>query len=233
MTVEVYLEVARKRTFAGAVEWPGWCRSGKGEADALAALLAYGRRYAAAVSPLEPAFDPPGESAGLAVIERLQGDATTDFGAPSKGPSADARPLDEAELDRQLALLEAAWGALDRAAAAAQGLELRKGPRGGGRDLDAILAHVFQGEIAYLSRLGAKVPPAAPGDPATVPAAERDAVREALAATARGLDPALASRTGGRWTPRYFVRRAAWHALDHAWEIEDRAIPSGPEGARP
>ena len=31
------------------------------------------------------------------------------------------------------------------------------------------------------------------------------------------------SRSGGaRWTPRYFVRRAAWHVLDHAWELEDR-----------
>jgi hypothetical protein len=25
------------------------------------------------------------------------------------------------------------------------------------------------------------------------------------------------------WSPRYFVRRSAWHALDHAWEIEDRS----------
>jgi hypothetical protein len=25
-----------------------------------------------------------------------------------------------------------------------------------------------------------------------------------------------------RWPPRYVVRRAAWHVLDHAWEIEDR-----------
>jgi hypothetical protein len=30
-------------------------------------------------------------------------------------------------------------------------------------------------------------------------------------------------RGGKRWLPRYFVRRVAWHALDHAWEIEDRA----------
>jgi hypothetical protein len=25
------------------------------------------------------------------------------------------------------------------------------------------------------------------------------------------------------WSPRFFVRRSAWHALDHAWEIEDRS----------
>ena len=26
------------------------------------------------------------------------------------------------------------------------------------------------------------------------------------------------------WPPRYAIRRIAWHVLDHAWEIEDRAI---------
>jgi len=26
------------------------------------------------------------------------------------------------------------------------------------------------------------------------------------------------------WPPRYAARRIAWHALDHAWEIEDRSI---------
>ena len=29
---------------------------------------------------------------------------------------------------------------------------------------------------------------------------------------------------GGKWPPRYAARRIAWHALDHAWEIEDRVI---------
>jgi hypothetical protein len=27
------------------------------------------------------------------------------------------------------------------------------------------------------------------------------------------------------WPPRYAARRIAWHALDHAWEIEDRSEP--------
>jgi hypothetical protein len=29
------------------------------------------------------------------------------------------------------------------------------------------------------------------------------------------------------WPPRYAARRIAWHALDHAWEIEDRREPVG------
>jgi hypothetical protein len=28
---------------------------------------------------------------------------------------------------------------------------------------------------------------------------------------------------GRRWPPRYAARRIAWHALDHAWEIQDRS----------
>ena len=32
----------------------------------------------------------------------------------------------------------------------------------------------------------------------------------------------LAERT---WTARYAARRIAWHALDHAWEMEDRSEP--------
>jgi len=26
-----------------------------------------------------------------------------------------------------------------------------------------------------------------------------------------------------RWPTRYAAHRVAWHALDHAWEIEDRS----------
>jgi hypothetical protein len=32
---------------------------------------------------------------------------------------------------------------------------------------------------------------------------------------------------GKKWPPRYAARRIAWHALDHAWEIEDRSDPAG------
>ena len=41
---EVYLEVARKKTFAGALDWPGWCRSAGDEGAALATLAAYAPR---------------------------------------------------------------------------------------------------------------------------------------------------------------------------------------------
>ncbi len=36
----VYLEVGPRRIFAGAIDWPGWCRSGRDEETALEALVA-------------------------------------------------------------------------------------------------------------------------------------------------------------------------------------------------
>ena len=51
-------------------------------------------------------------------------------------------------------MLRACWRAFDRAAAKAEGVELRKGPRGGGRDLDQIVEHVLDADGAYLGALG-------------------------------------------------------------------------------
>ena len=37
----IYLESGTKKVFAAALNWPGWSRSGRDEAEALAALLEY------------------------------------------------------------------------------------------------------------------------------------------------------------------------------------------------
>src|SRR4051794_15848204 len=47
--IEVYIETTDKRTFAGAVAWPGWARSGRTADEALANLATYRDRYAAAL----------------------------------------------------------------------------------------------------------------------------------------------------------------------------------------
>src|SRR5438132_1502141 len=109
--IEVYIEAGSRRAFAGAVAWPGWCRMGREEPEALDALVLYGPRYADVVRGIRPAFRAPMAACALTVVER----------------------------------------------AVVEGLP-ESGPRGG------------------------KI-----------------------------------------WLPRYFVRRVAWHALDHAWEIEDRS----------
>jgi hypothetical protein len=222
MNVPVYLEVGAKRTFAGAIDWPGWCRSGRDEAAALAALLAYGGRYQRAIRSARLGFSVPKSVGDLKVVERLKGSTTTAFGAPAAAPKADSQKLSGEALERHRKLLEACWSTFDETVRGARGGELRTGPRGGGRNLNKIVEHVVGGEEAYLSRLGWSFKPPAGADAAGEMSALRDAVLEGLTASAAGKIPRKGPRGGVRWWPRYFVRRAAWHVLDHAWEIEDR-----------
>src|SRR2546426_4120237 len=222
-SIEVYLESGKQRVFAGALDWPGWCRSGKGEAAALEALAAYGPRYAAALRGTKLGFAAPPDTSAFDVVERLDGDATTDFGAPGKVPSADARPVDDAELKRMHASLRACWRAFDAAVEGASGKELRKGPRGGGRELDKIVQHVMEADAGYLVRIGAKYRPDEGGSPRTDLVRMRPLILGTVSAVACGEPVRQGPRGGTRWAPRHFVRRSAWHVLDHAWEIEDRA----------
>ncbi|MGZ6543704.1 MAG: hypothetical protein ACXVEI_00150 [Actinomycetota bacterium] len=226
-STEIYVEAGDKRVFAGAIEWPGWCRTGRREDDALDSLLAYATRYANVLAGSVRRFTLPRSRADLTVVERLAGDATTDFGAPSVAPAADARPLDARDIKRLIAILDAAWGAFDLAAKAATGKELRKGPRGGGRELDGIVDHVIGAEIAYVAKLAAPHARSEGRDRWELATEERAVVRDALSrAVSEGL-PEKGPRGGKIWLPRYFVRRAAWHVLDHAWEIEDRLVADG------
>jgi hypothetical protein len=213
--VAVYLESGAKRTFACALEWPGWCRSGKGEQQALEALAAAAPRYAVAARaagfPL-----PAGAGEAFEVVERLPGTATTDFGAPDGEASGDRRPLDDEEAERLAALLKGSWTVFDRVVAGAPAT-LRKGPRGGGRDRDKIVAHVLGAEVGYASRLGLRL-----REPRWEDRAAVAAFRDAIVAGLRN-PPEDGPRGGKRWPGRYAARRIAWHVLDHAWEIEDRS----------
>ena len=221
--IRVYVEVGAKRTFATALDWPGWSRSGRDEAAALATLAAYGPRYARAVAVAKLDFATPVDAAAFWIATRLKGSTTTDFGAPDAAAPGDDKPLKPKDLIRWLALLDACWRTFEHSLARAAGKTLAKGPRGGGRERDEIGWHVLEAQAAYLGRLGwpLKV------DPRTPLAAElrraRDESQAGLEAAVRGELPARGPRGGLRWTPRYFVRRAAWHLLDHAWEIEDRS----------
>ena len=95
-------------------------------------------------------------------------------------------------------------------------------PRGGGRDLERIINHVIDGDRGYLSRLAWKHK----RDEGTNLADElnrtRQAILDALEAAVSGELPEKGPRGGIIWKPRFFMRRVAWHVLDHAWEIEDR-----------
>jgi hypothetical protein len=229
--VDVYLEVGTDRVFAGAIEWPGWSRSARREEGALEALFAAASRYATAVRGARPAFRTPTTIEDLEVVERLTGDSGTNFGALSVAPAADRRELDRRELTRLRRLLERGWTAFDSAVNDAEGVELRKGPRGGGRELDAIVEHVVGAEAGYVARLAAPRPRTEAADPRTAAPEVRAAAVDALARAVTDGLPETGPRGGAIWTPRFFVRRAAWHVLDHTWEIEDRAGAGDETGA--
>src|SRR5436190_7199007 len=97
LSIDAYLEVGKKKTFAGALEWPGWCRSGRDGDEALQALVDYGERYERVLRGTGLKFSPPRQ---LAVKEKLEGDTTTDFGAPGMAPHADSKEVKQAEVER-------------------------------------------------------------------------------------------------------------------------------------
>lgn len=216
MRLKAYVETTERRAFACAVDWPGWCRAGKAEEDALDALLRYGERYKKALGDREDPFALPENVDDVEVVERLTGNATTDFGAPGVIPSVDREPLTDAQLTELLELLSRAWAAFEAVAAHAEGRMLAAGPRGGGRSLAKVLEHVAGADAGYVRAMGGSS-----REGSDWPAVQA-AFREAAAARAHGELPGRGPRGGERWPARYAVRRSAWHALDHAWEIEDR-----------
>jgi hypothetical protein len=209
--IEVCVEATAKRAFASALAWPGWCRAGRDESAALAALAAYSARYAVVAKAARVPLTRDGE---VTVVDRVPGTTTTDFGAPAVPCAVEHRPLTAAEARRLAALVAASWTVFDDVVAGAP-RSLRKGPRGGGRDRDAIVEHVLAAENAYARKLGIRSGKPSRGDAAAI-AAGRGAIVAALE-SAPGAP--LADRA---WLPRYAARRIAWHVLDHAWEIEDR-----------
>jgi hypothetical protein len=213
VSVQVYLEVGTKRVFASAIGWPGWTRQGKDEKAALEALAAYADRFAPVARLARLTFQ---REVDFKVVDRVKGDATTDFGAPHMPTRGDWEKLSAADAGRIAALLTASWKTFDATAAKAPS-ELRKGPRGGGRDRDKIVEHVLGAESAYVPKIGLRLRQPAAGD-ATAIKAFRDAILATVKATA-GKKP----DGEGQWPVPYAARRIAWHALDHAWEIEDRS----------
>lgn len=204
----VYVEHGARRTFVSAAAWPGWCRAAKSEQAALEALASYAPRYARVARLAAVAF--PATATQFEVVERMAGNATTDFGAPGIPAKDESRRLTAAEVQRMRDLVGACWTYLDQVVAKAPA-SLRKGPRGGGRDRDAMFDHVLGAEAEYAKGIGVRLKQP-DGRDRTAVRAFRHAILDGLA----NPDP------GSRWPAAYAARRAAWHALDHAWEIEDR-----------
>lgn len=211
----VVLETTPKKSFATAVDWPGWARGSRTPDAALASLLAYAPRYAAAIA--STGLELPAAGLVAEVVEELAGNASTEYGVPGSVASVDRTPLPADEAARRAAIVAACWATFDRVAASAPE-DLRKGPRGGGRDTSTIVRHVVEADAGYSPELGLRLPAPDPADRTAVEAfraAELEVLRR----------PSDGSPIAKRWPARYAAQRIAWHALDHAWEIEDRSEP--------
>lgn len=208
----------KKRVVACAFDWPGWDRSAGSEEEALRVLAAYRPRYAkvAALAGLADEFGTTGEPA---VIERLEGNGMTDYyGVSGRSAAPEQEQMSDPGCERKIALLRASWATFDDVASRVSE-ELRKGPRGGGRDRDEIVRHVNGAEIfEFATKVGVRTPLEARRDPDAL-----RAHREAFCAGIREFN-ARGPSAGKSWTVQFLVRRCAWHMLDHAWEMEDRDL---------
>jgi hypothetical protein len=206
--VRVLVESTATKSFASALDWPGWSRSGKTADASLVALAASRSRYATVLERC----DVRAPAGAIEVIGEVAGDSTTAFGAPSRFLDDEARALSNGERIRYAAILSVCWALCDERIAAAG--ELRSGPRGGGRDAVQIREHVRGAEIPYARKLGLRV--------AAFEADDDESCELLRARVLRVITGAERADRDGAWPVRYAARCFAWHALDHAWEIEDR-----------
>lgn len=154
--------------------------------------------------------------------QRLPGSATTDFGAPARLAEDDTRALTAPEIDRLAGLLTACWSAFDAALSSIPPPERQVKPRVG-RSPAEMRRHLFDADVMHLSAFGSAYREPPPEAVDRLEPETRSRFLAALTASPLGRSSSPARRYGFDWTPRFAVRRSAWHALDHAWELEDRA----------
>jgi hypothetical protein len=208
-----------KKVAAFAIDWPGWSRGARTGPDAVELLEAYRERYRPIthLAGLDAEFDAAGP---IDIVEDHVGVGSTDFWGISFAPSSsELAPMPEDELQRKLALLQASWRYFDGVAARVSP-EMRKGPRGGGRNRDEIIRHALGWERADLvKRVGVVLDPVVPPTPEGFRSHRDEYVAALRTYNAEG------RMAGGRnWTIALLLRHSAYHVLDHAWEMEDKDL---------
>jgi hypothetical protein len=208
-----------KRSVAFSLDWPGWSRGAKSSELALETLEAYRERYrpVADLAGIAAEFDAAGP---LDIVEDRVGTGSTDFWGISFSPSsAEQEPMDEAELERGITLLQACWEFFDGVAARVSP-EMRKGPRGGGRDRNRIIRHTIRTESEdFAKKVGIRIPEEA----ALTPDGLRQH-RETYVAAMRAYNAGEIKGNMRTWTLPFLIRHSAFHNLDHAWEMEDKDL---------
>lgn len=186
---------------------------------ALETLESYRERYrpVAGLARMAREFDAAGPPE---VVEEGVGTGSTDFWGISFSPSATEQdPMGEPELERGITLLRACWAFFDQVAARVSP-EMRKGPRGGGRERDEIIRHVIRNESEdFAKKVGVRIPEGA----ALTPDGLRQH-RKAYVAAMRAYNAGEVERRMRSWTLPFLIRHSAYHTLDHAWEMEDKDL---------
>jgi len=154
------------------------------------------------------------------VVEHYPGIGGTDFwGISFAFSSIDHQVMSGEALEYELTLMRACWTFFD-AVRARVSAEMQRGPRGGGRDRDHIVRHIFANEQDWAKGLGVLTP-----DDAMLTGEGMNAHRDAYCDGIRDYH-SQGKRPGkmGKWPLRYMIRHTAFHTLDHAWEMEDKDL---------
>ena len=207
-----------KKAVAFAVDWPGWSRGAKTPELAVELLESYRARYRpiAVAAGMGAQFEKEGR---LKTIEDKIGTPSTDFWAISFSPAAvEKEPMSAEDLDRKITLLQACWTFFDKTAKSVSA-EMRKGPRGGGRDRDRIIRHTVRNESEeFAKQVGLRIPEEA----ALTPKGLR-AHRTSYVAAMRAYNAGDGKRMRS-WNLPFLIRHSAFHVMDHAWEMEDKDL---------
>jgi hypothetical protein len=213
-----------KKSVAFASDWPGWSRGAKTADQAIEVLEAYRQRYRpiAEIAGCGAEFDAAGP---LVEIDRYTGTGSTDFWGISFAASPEEQEgMSDQQLERRLALLQAAWAYFDQVAKRVSP-ELKKGPRGGGRDRDQIINHTLGWERSGLAvNVGVTYPEGVLIDPDVLRQYREDYVD---AFRAYHAEDRKAGKTG-KTELAFLIRHSAFHMLDHAWEMEDKDLSNPP-----
>jgi hypothetical protein len=217
LRVQVEQPTKGKKWVAIAIDWPGLERNGRDEEQAVEHLRSYLPRYLAVAKRARLGSKLAAQT-DMEIVERYVGVGSTGFWGISFAPSSlDRLPMDPPAFERQVRLLRAAWAEFDVVAARVSD-ELRRGPRGGGRDRAGIVRHILANEAADFAK---RVKAGSELDDLLTPAGLA-AHRERFVAAMR--DWYAEGKPLGNWTVPFLLRHTAYHVLDHTWEMEDRDL---------
>jgi hypothetical protein len=217
--LRVTLEVGPKdkKVVAVAPDWPGLERGAKTGEAAIDTLRSYLPRYAnvAKLAGMHAEF---ASITSVDAVERYEGTGSTDFwGISFAFSSVDELQMSSEDLDRQLTLMRACWTLFDDVRGRVSA-EMRKGPRGGGRDRDRIVRHVLGVEQDWARKVGVRTS----ADAVVTDDDGLEEHRDAYCTAIRMFHSE--GKLARNWPLRYLIRHTAYHTMDHAWEMEDKDL---------